>query len=553
MTSLHVLFRILVCTFAFAVTSALPATAQEPFFEIDRLNAGLPAPPDAINRTTPRSAMESLQRVIAREDYAAAAHLFDLSDIDPAQQPEIGARIAEQFAIVLERQVLIPWNDLSDRPDGWIDGSDKEPGTGRVRRSILLTLLEGDDHPIPLRLNRVKPDGADPAWVISAPTVRAIPALYEKFKPTALEQAMPEALRDRGPFGMYYWEWVLLPAVIALAILAGYIAFRLTGWLGSLSSRRFVQSIVRAFRWPATIATVAFVVAFATSRLFVVTGPVSVVIQPLVLLGYIIAAALAAVLVADEVFDRVSLNTPADLADPANAHRRSLATLISGIRKFVIVTAVILGAITLLGSIELFNSVGYTLLAGAGAITIVLGFAAREVLGNLLAAVQIALNRSARIGDLIVFEGQFCTVERIHFTYVQLLVWTGNRYIVPVSEFVSNAFENLSAGDHKMIRPVTVTLHHEADVGALRDAFGDIMDKVDDGTLGDRDKAFVAVTEQDMFGKKVLFALPTPDQSTFWMLECAAREAILDRAAAIARETGKPMLPEIPARDMPGS
>ncbi|MEY8842248.1 mechanosensitive ion channel protein MscS, partial [Cribrihabitans sp. XS_ASV171] len=202
--------------------------------------------------------------------------------------------------------------------------------------------------------------------------------------------------------------------------LADWLAYRIVSRLGRLSDRRFVQSIVRAFRWPATIVVVASIIGFTTNRLFVVTGSISLVIGPLVLLLYVTAVALAAVLVADEIFDRVSLNSPKDLADPDNAHYRSLATLLSGFRKFVILLAVLIGAGTLLSSIELFNSLGYTLLAGAGAITIVLGFAAREVLGNILAAVQIALNRSARIGDLIIYENQFCTVERIHFTYVQL-------------------------------------------------------------------------------------------------------------------------------------
>ena len=55
-----------------------------------------------------------------------------------------------------------------------------------------------------------------------------------------------------------------------------------------------------------------------------------------------------------------------------------------------------------LTSINSFQSLGLSLLASAGAVTVVLGFAAREVLGNILASVQIALNRSARIGDQLI-------------------------------------------------------------------------------------------------------------------------------------------------------
>ena len=261
--------------------------------------------------------------------------------------------------------------------------------------------------------------------------------------------------------------------------------------------------------------------------------------------------ALAAILVADEIFERVSLSSPHKLADPENVHYRNMATMISGFRKFVIIIAVAIGTGVLLSSIEVFNSLGFTLLAGAGALTIIIGFAAREVLGNILAAVQIALNRSARIGDQIIFEGRFCTVERIHFTYVQLLIWNGNRFIVPISHFVSNEFENWSIGDAEMIRPIELTLAQTADIGAMRKAFHEIMDEIDDGTLGPRDDAHVRVIGHDVFGQKVRFELPTPDPSTFWELECQAREKLLARAAELQEKTGKPVLPPNDPQNLP--
>ncbi|MFC3615713.1 mechanosensitive ion channel family protein [Lutimaribacter marinistellae] len=542
----------LILIVACALLLPAPARAQDSplaWFEVDTLNPGLGTPPD-INRDSPRAAVETLMGLLGARDYEGAAHLLDLSDLSPGEQGFHGPDLARKLGVVIERQVVIPWNDLTDRPDGWIAGADKEPGTGRVRRSILVSLLELDDHPVPLRLNRVKPQADDPVWIIARQSVRDIPLLYDRFQPTRLERAMPDWARKEGPFGMYVWEWLLLPVIGLVALVAGWLAYHVVSRLGRISDRRFVQSIVRAFRWPATIIVVAMILGLATSRLLVVTGPVSLVVKPLVLLLYVTAIALAAVLVADEVFDRVSLNSPKDLADPDNASYRSLATLISGIRKFVIIVAVMVGAGTLLSSIEVFNSLGYTLLAGAGAITIVLGFAAREVLGNILAAVQIALNRSARIGDLIVFEGNFCTVERIHFTYVQLLIWTGTRYIVPVSDFVTEKFENISASEERMVRPIEMTFAQSADVAALRDAFDRVVARIDDGSLAP-DCAVTRVIAQDVFGKTVRFELPTTNQATFWELECRAREELLAEAARIEEETGHPILPQGPQRDLP--
>lgn len=543
--------RSLLAALLVILSGASAALAQELYFEIDLMNPGLPEPPAALDRDTPRSAMESLLSFFDDDQYGAAAHLLDLGDLPLDAQANRGANLARQLKMIIDRQVLIPWTDLSDRPDGWLDGAQEDPGAGRVRRSILLNMLELEKRPVPLRLNRVKPANGDPVWVISRQSVRDIPALYERFKPTRLEMAMPPWARERGPFGMYVWEWLVLPVITVIAFLLGYLAYHLVGWLGKFSSRRIVQACVRAFRLPATIIVISAIIGFATNRLLVVTGPISVIVGPLVLLGYVVGLSLAAVRVADEIFDRVSLNSPEELAIPGNSHYRNMATMLSGFRKFVIILAVITGAATLLSSVQVFNSLGYTLLAGAGAITIVLGFAAREVLGNLLAAVQIALNRSARIGDQIIFEDRFCTVERIHFTYVQLAIWTGNRFIVPVSHFVKHPFENLSAGDREMTRPIRMTFAQTADVEALRKAFFEIMDEIDDGTLGSKEDAGVWVADQDVFGKKVLFGLPTPDQSTFWDLETACRERLLARAAELEKETGKPFLPQGPAQDYP--
>ncbi len=529
-----------------------PAPAQDSpqnWFEIDRLNPGLGPAPD-INRDSPRAAVETLLGLLGAENWDGAAHMLDLSGLSPQEQRSRGPDLARKLGVVIEREVIIPWNDLTDRPDGWISGAEKEPGTGRARRSILISLLELGDRPVPLRLNRVKPENGEPVWIIARQSVRDIPELYDRFQPTKLERAMPDWARKNGPFDMYIWEWLMLPVIGVVSVLAGWLAYRIVSRLGRVSNRRLVQSIVRAFRWPASIIVVATILGFTTNRLLVVTGAISLVIGPLVLLLYVTAVALAAVLVADEIFDRVSLNSPKELADPDNAHYRSLATLLSGFRKFVILLAVLVGAGTLLSSIEVFNSLGYTLLAGAGAITIVLGFAAREVLGNILAAVQIALNRSARIGDLIIYEGDFCTVERIHFTYVQLLVWTGTRYIVPVADFVTDKFENISASDDHMIRSIELTFAQSADVAAMRDAFDRVVREIDDGTLTP-ERTATRVLSQDVFGKTIRFELPTTDQSTFWKLECLAREGLLAEAARIEEETGRPVLPPGPTRDLP--
>lgn len=533
------------------ILCVLPATAQEPAFRVDALNPGLPPVPERIDRSTPQGAMESFLDLAARDEFAQAAHLLDLGAVPQEKQPEVGATLARQLFVIMDRKVVVRWQRLPDRPDGWLSGGGDSDATGRVRRSLVLDWLDLGRRQVALRLNRVQPENGDPAWVIARQSVANIPALHAIYGPTALEKALPGWARERAVWGMYVWEVLFLPLLLIGAGFLGRLTYRLVGSFQRRRDTRLTRAIVRSLRWPATIAVICAFIGYATGNVLVVSGLLDSLLSPAIVIGFVFAAALAVVLIIDEVFDSISQNNPHELADPANSHLRNMATTISAARKFVIVIAILTGAGVVLSSANTFETLGLSLLASAGALTIVLGFAAREVLGNILASVQIAMNGSARIGDQLIFEGHFCTVERIQFTYVQLAIWNGTRLIVPVSYFVSDAFENWSIEDPKMIRPIELTLAQTADIEPLRKLFLDAVEHEDGEDTGPLDKAAVQVLDQDVYGQKVRFALPTPNPSTGWDMECRMRERLLVEARRLQDETGQQMLPTAGLRDRP--
>ncbi|WP_170311761.1 mechanosensitive ion channel family protein [Sulfitobacter sabulilitoris] len=527
------------------------AAAQEPYFTTDSLNTGLPARPGTVDLSTPMSTVESFLHHARQSDFAAAAQALDLTDIDVGDQAARGARLAEQLFVVMDRKVVIPWDSLSDRPDGWLAGPSDTDATGRARRSIRLDLLDLGDHGVPLRVNRVKPGDAPPVWLFSRQSVDNVPALFARYGPTRLEQSLPAWARNRAFWGMYLWEVLFVPLMLAAAVALAVAVHGIVSRAGRHATSRWSRSLVRAMKWPATLAATTVFVGYSTRNVLVVSGVVDSIVSPLVVIGYVAAATLAVVLVIDEIFDRISATNPNDLAEPENIHLRNIATTVSAARKFVIVIALLLGSGIVLSSANTFQSLGLSLLASAGALTIILGFAAREVLGNILASVQIALNRSARIGDQLIFEGHFCTVERIHFTYVQLLIWNGNRFVVPVSYFVKDAFENWSIEDVRMIRPIVLTLAQTADTEALRKVFLQIIETEDGEDTGPLDKADVRVVGHDVFGQKVRFELPTANPATGWDIECKMRERLIEEARRIEEDTGRRMLPETDRRHLP--
>jgi len=88
------------------------------------------------------------------------------------------------------------------------------------------------------------------------------------------------------------------------------------------------------------------------------------------------------------------------------------------------------------------RQIGASLLASAGVAGLVAGIAARPVLGNFIAGLQIAFSQPIRIDDVLIVNGEWGKVEEIKGTYVVVRVWDERRLIVPLQWFIENPFEN---------------------------------------------------------------------------------------------------------------
>src|SRR6185437_10829182 len=64
-----------------------------------------------------------------------------------------------------------------------------------------------------------------------------------------------------------------------------------------------------------------------------------------------------------------------------------------------------------------------SLFASAGVAGIVVGLAARPVLSNLFAGVQLAMTQPIRIDDAVIVENEWGTIEEITSTYVVVRIW----------------------------------------------------------------------------------------------------------------------------------
>lgn len=521
------------------------AETPDTWFDVETLNEGLGPVPATIDRSTPRATLRSLLDSARREDWAAAAHLLDLSPVAPGHQADVGPDLARQLQTVIARKVVLDWRTLIDRPDAMDASESSNAATaGMARRSLLVWELDLGQVPAEIRLNRLRPAGGEPVWVFSNRTVPLIEPLYREYGPSQLEGLIPRALKETALWGIMWWELIGLPILLAIAATVGWLVNRLIDMARRRARRRLFRNVIRATATPAVIAAVTLVLWWGIKTVFVFSGRLDVLMSPLVATGFVTALLMFVVNVVEAVLDRLLGFDEIDLSSRSQAENRVKATRIAAIRRLLVVVIFVVGAGIVLSTANVFQSLGLSVLASAGALTLIIGFAARKVLGNILASIQIAMNQSARVGDRIVFKDHLCHVERINLTYVQLRDWVGTRLIVPVEEFANETFENWTIKTPEMLRILKFKMAPGTDIEALREAFDEVLDSLDQDELDSREKASVKVTGQDVFGIDVWFALPCADPNTSWDLACEAREKIVARAAAIERDTGTRIFPE---------
>lgn len=518
------------------------------WFCVADLNTGLSEPAGAIDRSTPRATIESLLFLARKGDWDTAAHLLDLSDIESGVRAIEGPKLIRRLESIISRKAVVDWDRVVDRPDG-IDAQQSTDTAlaGQPRKSLLLWTISLDRSPASIRLNRIKPDGESAVWVFSRQTVGNIPALFELHGPGRLEALLPETLKRDAGLGFMWWELFGLPVILLISTGTAWLVWR---FLSCLPSRKraegwVIDDILKATRGPAAIGAGTGLALVIASDLMVFSGQVTSVLTPVAWLGVMASGLWLVVNAAEAVLDRLIAFDEMDLTKRQEAHARVVATRISALRRAFIVGICLIGGGVFLSQTNIFQNLGLSLLGAAGALTLVLGFAARRVLGNVMSSLQIALNQSAQIGDRIVYNDYLCHVERIGFTYVQLRDWDGTRLVVPVEEFASTPFENWTMKDPAMLRIIKIKCAHDADVDRLRGAFNKVIEELEGEELGDIDDAVVRVADQDVFGKDVWFALPCIDPNTSWDLACKAREKLLAAGARIAEEHGEPVFPDV--------
>lgn len=170
------------------------------------------------------------------------------------------------------------------------------------------------------------------------------------------------------------------------------------------------------------------------------------------------------------------------------------------------------------------RQIGVSLFASAGIAGIAVGLAARPMLSNLIAGLQIAFTQPIRIDDVVIVEGEWGWIEEIGIFYVVVRIWDWRRLVVPLSYFIEKPFQNWTRRSASIIGSVFWRLDYRAPVGAMREKLNELCKA---NELWDGDVVNLQLTEShaDTIEVRALMSARTSPQA--WDLRCHVREEML--------------------------
>lgn len=213
---------------------------------------------------------------------------------------------------------------------------------------------------------------------------------------------------------------------------------------------------------------------------------------------------------------------PVDVDDNLKARRLQTQTrVLARSANFIIG---LLGLASVLLTLPGAKQIGASLLASAGVAGLVAGMAARPVLGNFIAGLQIAFSQPIRLDDVLIVNGEWGRVEEITGTFVVVRIWDERRLIVPLQWFIENPFENWTHTSSTILGTVFLWMDFNVPVAAVRSEFERVTkaSKLWDGRV-----CVLHVTDASDKAMQLRLLVSAQASGIAFDLRCEIREAMI--------------------------
>ncbi len=320
-------------------------------------------------------------------------------------------------------------------------------------------------------------------------------------------------------------DWAVGVGVLVIAAIVALIVHRI---IFMVFRRAFgerhplLRSILRRASGPLKFALVAFALAAALqSTPF--SPAVSETFGRILLIAFIVLAGWIAH-IAMETASSLYLRR-FQLESEDNLLARKHETQVRILKRAAHTLIVVVTVSAVLMTFEPVRQYGVSLFASAGVAGLVVGLAARPVLSNLLAGIQIATTQPIRIDDQVVVDNESGRIEEITSTYVVIRLWDLRRMIVPLSYFIEKPFQNWTRESTNLIGTVLLHVDYTAPVERIR---AKVLEIVKASKLWDGQVAKLQVTDAKESSIELRVLASARSAGDAFELRCEIREKLID-------------------------
>lgn len=518
--------------------SGLTGEYNESYYLLDDLNIGLPPLTKPPNLATPLATLEFFQSAVMKQQYDLAAYALNMNLIDEEDQPGRALDLAKRLDFLLSEKELYVFDDMPDRPDGLIEPplGNNSNVMGIARRSIQLGYVDYRERRVPIYLQRVRVGEQTPVWVFSAQTVGNIDNLYEQYHPAEFERYFPAWLKLKV-LGITLWEFFALVLFFLLTMGIGWLLSKATEKLINryiddekyslyVGSTNGVADLISKLTVPLTFAISFSLVFTLVSGGFPYLDAVASSTRPLIWIGLVFSTMWLGIRSINFFANRYQDLQVENLGEENFDKERRRRTYVSIFRR-VFIFVMILGSCWIgLSEFTNMEGLGKTLLTSAGIAGVVIGIAAQPILGNIIAGVQVAVTQPVRIGDTVIMEGDWSTIEDLRYTYAVLKTWDERRLIVPMRQLITEIVENWSHTEVHQTCVVYLYVDYGADVQAIREKFAEVV-KANELWDGETEPQILTISLSEN-NIKLRGSLASDSPLNAFYLECQVREEMLE-------------------------
>ncbi len=313
---------------------------------------------------------------------------------------------------------------------------------------------------------------------------------------------------------------VLVGAAIAALLLYSGVLALIRRAMGE--RRPFLRTVLGATKGPIRLGLLLIALAIALPATPLGAGTTEILAR-LLGLATICLLGWTAITVLHIAADLYLMRFRLDVED--NLLARKHVTQVRVLERVLDVVIVLVTVGCALMTFDAVRQFGVTLFASAGVAGIIAGLAARPVLSNFLAGVQVAVAQPIRIDDAVIVENESGNIEEITFSYVVVKLWDLRRLVVPLSYFIEKPFQNWTRTGGELIGSVFLYVDHTAPVDAIRKKLTEIVAQ---SKLWNGKVVSLQVSDCKETTIELRALVSANNASATWDLRCEVREKLVE-------------------------